>query len=151
MADLTGFDASQHEPTMDNAPLPAGTYVCSIVASEKRETKAGTGSYLLLEFDVMEGPHKGRKLWDRLNIWNPSQQASEIANRTLSAICTAVNLPVPGSSEALHNRPLALTVAIVNRKDTGEPTNRIKGYKASGAATGEPAPASNAPGATPWD
>lgn len=36
--------------------LPVGEYVMQIIKSEVRETKAGTGWYLQLEFDVLSGP-----------------------------------------------------------------------------------------------
>ena len=36
-----------------------------------KATKAGTGQYLQLGFQILDGPHKGRKLWARLNLDNP--------------------------------------------------------------------------------
>ena len=87
MADLHGFDANQVKPTTDFVPLPAGKYLAVIVESEFKPTKSGNGSYLELTFEVIDGEHKGRKLWARLNLDNPNPTAVEIARAELSAIC----------------------------------------------------------------
>lgn len=67
MAQMT-FDASSISPAEPMEPLPAGRYQAQIVESEMRPTKAGDGQYLWLGFDVLDGPHKGRKFWERLNL-----------------------------------------------------------------------------------
>ena len=65
MANLgTTFDATNIEPAKPFEVLPPGKYPAQIVNSETRVTKDGTGQYLWLELDVLEGPHKGRKLFD---------------------------------------------------------------------------------------
>ena len=46
MADLSGFDANQVEPTSNFDPIPAGKYVAVITDSEMKANKAGTGSLL---------------------------------------------------------------------------------------------------------
>ena len=110
MADLGNFDASQVEPSGSREPIPAGKYNAMITASEMKATKSGNGRYLELTFDIIDGPHRGRKVWARLNLDNPNPTAVEIAKGELSAICRAVNVPRPGQSERLHNLPLAITV-----------------------------------------
>lgn len=150
MADLSGFNPAEHEPLPDFTPLPKGDYVCTITESERRATNAGTGHYLLLVVEVIDGQYAGRKLFDRLNIWNPNEQAVAIAKRTLSSICNAVGVTSINDSSDLHNRPLKVTVGIETRKDNGEFTNRIKGYKpAATPGQGTPAPQAPAQGA-PW-
>ena len=42
-------------------------------------SQAGTGSYLNLTFEILDGNYKGRKVWSRLNLDNPNQQAVQIA------------------------------------------------------------------------
>ena len=79
MADLRGFDANQVEPSTDFDPLPAGKYLAVIAESEMKPNKAGTGHFLQLTFQVMEGPFKNRLLWARLNLDNPNATAVAIA------------------------------------------------------------------------
>mgnify|MGYP001444940316 CR=1 FL=1 len=65
MANLgTTFDATNIEPAKPFEVLPPGKYSTQIVKSETRVTKDGTGQYLWVESDVLDGPHKGRKLFD---------------------------------------------------------------------------------------
>ena len=44
-----------------------------------RPTKAGNGSYLQLEIEILEGQYKGRRLWDRLTLNHPNAVAVQIA------------------------------------------------------------------------
>ena len=66
MANLNGFDANQVEPSSNFEPIPAGKYLAAITESEMKATKAGTGNYLSLTFQILEGPLKGRLLWSRV-------------------------------------------------------------------------------------
>lgn len=128
MADLRGFDANQVEPSADFEPIPAGKYEAVITESEMKPTKAGTGHYLQLTFQVIEGEFKNRFLWARLNLDNPNATAVQIARAELSAICRAVGVMAPNDSTELHNLPLVISVKCKKRDDTGELTNEIKGY-----------------------
>lgn len=128
MADLRGFDANQVQPTTDFEPVPAGKYLAAITDSEMKPNKAGTGQYLQLTFEILEGNCKGRRLWARLNLDNPNAMAVQIARAELSAICRAVGVLAPNDSVDLHNLPLAINVKCRKRDDTGEITNEIKGY-----------------------
>lgn len=149
MADLNGFDATNVEPNAGFDPIPAGKYVAAITASAMKPTKNGKGEYLELEMEVLEGPFKGRKLWDRLTLKHPNTQTVEIAKGTLSAICRAVNVLRPRDSVELHNLPLVVSVAIKNRDDNGEPTNTIKGYAKRDTGVAPQRPMAAASGGTP--
>ena len=127
MADLSGFDANQVEPTGDFEPIPAGKYLAVITESEMKANKAGTGSLLQLTFQVIEGEHQNRLLWARLNLDHPNAVAVQIARADLSAICRAVGVLAPKDSVELHNLPLVIHVRCKKRTDTGEITNEIKG------------------------
>ncbi|MEX0654444.1 MAG: DUF669 domain-containing protein [Phycisphaeraceae bacterium] len=139
MANLNGFDANQVEPTASFDPLPAGKYLAAITNSQQKPTKNGDGSYLELEFTVLDGDYKDRKVWDRLCISHPNAMTVKIARGNLSAICRAVGVMQPRDSVELHNIPLLITVKCKKRTDTGELTNEVKGYEAKAAATA-PAP-----------
>jgi hypothetical protein len=135
MADLRGFDANQVEPTGDFEPVPAGKYLAVITESEMKPTKSGTGSYLQLTFAIIEGNHKGRLLWARLNLDNPNPVAERIAKAELSAICRAVGVMTPTDSADLHDLPLVIHVKCKKRPDTDEIANEINGYYPRSALT----------------
>ncbi len=63
MASLNGFNAEEVEPAAKFDPIPAGRYQAIITDSEQKPTKAGTGHYLQLTFQIQEGTYKGRILW----------------------------------------------------------------------------------------
>ena len=143
MASLNGFNAHEVDPNVGFDPVPAGKYMCVITASEMKVTKAGTGRYLELEFEVVDGPCKGRKLWDRLTLEHPNETTVKIARGSLSAICRATGVMAPRDSCELHGIPIAVGVGLKRREDTQELTNTIKSYTARGADAGQAAPPSN--------
>ncbi len=148
MADLYNFDANTVDPSVDFEAIPSGKYLAMITDSEMKPTKAGTGKFLQLTFQILEGEHKGRNLWSRLNLENPSTQAVQIAKGELSAICRAIGVMTPKDSMDLHNLPLTGAVKCRKREDTGDITNEIKGYNKKEAIGGTPQqPVSKAP---PW-
>lgn len=157
--DLSGFNAADIEPQTAYQPLPAGTYKAVIVSSEDKPTKDMTGSYLKLEFEIIDGQYQGRKIFENLNLNNANQTTVEIARRSLSGICRAVGVMTPQDSSQLHNRPMEIDVKV---KDDGKgygPQNRITGYGPVGGgdvvgaplnpASNNPNPTANAGSATP--
>jgi len=128
MASLN-FNAAEVEPQQTFDALPAGRYEVIITDSEMKDTKAGTGEYLMLTFEVVgDTKHTGRKLWTRLNLVNKNATAVQIAERELSAICHCVGILAPSDSEELHNAPLVVDVIQELNPSSGQMTNRIKGY-----------------------
>jgi len=144
MGNLEGFNAEEYEPQQDFSPIPAGVYQVAILESEMRATKAGTGRYLLLTMEVLDGEHAGRRLWDRLNLDNPNETAMKIAQQTLASICRAVGVIAPSDSSDLHSRPMLAKVTIKAASGGYEASNEIKGYSAI-----DKAPAPTAPTAAP--
>lgn len=149
------FDASQVDPSGDRSVLPAGQYLAAIAKSDVRETKSGSGRYVNLEFEVVDGPAKGRRFWTMLNLWNANAQAVEIAQRDLSAICHAVGKLRVADTEELHGRPMLVTIKI--KSDAYGEKNEVTSYKSAsgntpGASNPAPAQAAAAGGAKagPW-
>ena len=141
MAQLFGgqaFDANAVEPNAPREVLPPDDYKVMIVSSAMKDNKAGTGSYLELEMDILDGENQGRKIWDLLNLDNPNQKAVEIAERTLSAICRAVGVWNCTDSDQLHGRAMIASVKVDPAKDGYEAKNSVKGYKPLSDAVSQP-------------
>jgi len=128
MVNLNGFNASEVDPAVPFEAIPAGKYEVMIVASEEKPTKKRDGTYIELELEVVSGEYKGRKIWDRLNVDNPSDDAIRFAKATLSSICRAVNVLKPMDSTDLHNIPLIAQVKCRKMQDSDDLTNEVKGY-----------------------
>jgi len=127
------FNANEVNPSVGFEPIPNGKYQAVVVDSCFKDTKSGSGRYLELTFEIIEGEYKGRKVWARLNLENPNSTAVEIARAELSAICRAVNVMQPKDSAELHNLPLEIGVVCKKRPDTDEISNEIKSYAARGS------------------
>ena len=128
------YDASQGEQMADRSALPPGEYLAAIARSDVGPTKKGDGRKIELEFEVLDGPHRGRRFWTTLNLWNPNPVAVEIAQRELNSICHAVGKLRVADTEELHGAPVKVTLGI--DKDG---RNVAKGYKpVAGATTGAP-------------
>ncbi len=94
-----------------------------------KATKAGNGEMLQLEYTVLDGEFKNRKIWDRLCLRHPNHMAVEIAEANLSAICHAV-----GVMKLSTIRCNCITHRLSSRSNakvddsTGETYNEVKAY-----------------------
>lgn len=156
---MLNFDATTVDPDTGFDPVPAGDYTAMIVDSEIKPTKAGTGMYLQLVWQVCDGQFSGRKIWDRINIQNPNQVAEEIGQKQLSAVCHAVGVLRVMDSAELHERPCLLKVIVKPGEGQYLATNEVKGYRTitgapppamAAAAPRAQAPAAAAVAAPPW-
>ena len=152
------FDANEYEPMGSFDPIPVGEYLVVISDSDIKPTSKGTGKYLQLVYDVIDGEYQGRKLFDRLNILNENDTAQKIGKSQLSAICRAVGVMSPKDTAELHDKPFIVKVAIKPATEQYQASNTIKGYKSKDGEPvkekkSEPAPSSSAPAAKkkPWE
>jgi hypothetical protein len=111
-------------------PLPDAWYTAQIIESEQKATKAGTGHYLQLTFEILDDNYAGRRAWARLNIDNPSAEAVRIAKSDLARICQALKINALSDTQQLHNSPLQIRVIYKEGDDGYGPSNEIRGYKA---------------------
>ncbi len=155
------FDANQVAPLAEYTVLPEGKYLVEITQSQYKETKAGNGNYLELEYTVLDGEHKGALHWDRLCLEHSSEKAMKRANAALSAICHAIGVLAFRDTVELHQIPFQITVR--NRTDdTGRVSAEVVAYAPrptfSGGtfnpnATAKPGasrPSGTDPGSNPW-
>lgn len=137
MAQLN-FDATQVAPDQGVPDaLPAGYYNVAIDESEIKPTKDGSGSYLQLRFNILDGQYAGRKTFARLNIVNPNPIAQEIGLKQLSAVGHAVNVLHIADSTQLHAIPMQIKLKVRVASGDYEASNEVSGYFAAGThATG---------------
>ena len=70
------FDVSSYEAPKSNFdPLPRGEYLAIVTENQMKATKSGTGEYLELVIQIVDGEFSGRKIWERLNIHNANEVA----------------------------------------------------------------------------
>lgn len=130
MSDLTaifgtadGFDPMSVKPQADFTPVVPGKYPVEIMSAQMKKTKAGDGSFLEIVVQILDGPEKGRKIWDNLNLDNPNAQAVEIALRSLAALGRSLGLTrIPDSDLLIGKR----CIACIKVKDG---SNSIRTYE----------------------
>lgn len=156
MAQIGQFDATNIAPREDYTPLPTGEYRAQIVDSDLKPTKNNDGHYAELVFECMDAPHKGRKVWARLNLDNKNPKTVEIAQQDLSAICHAVGKLKINDTFELHNKPLIIRVEFVRADGAKQRNdgNEIRAYKALDGGTPQaasvPAAAQTEAAIPPW-
>lgn len=132
----------EEEETQDTfEPLPPGWYNCQIEKAECKETKAGDGYYIKLQLTVLDECYENRKLFDQINIKNPSQECQEIGRRTLATIGQALGIKRINSSSQLIDEYIQVKVKVKPSDGIYEAGNEIRGYKAvdTGEKPEEPA------------
>lgn len=118
-------------PQADNnfEALPAGWYQVHVTGAELRPTKAGTGAYIAVRYDVLGPTHQGRVVFGNLNIRNPNPKAEEIGRMDLGSLMRAVGLSQITDTDQLIGNQLQIKLT-VRTQDGYSPTNDVKGYKA---------------------
>lgn len=133
-------------------PLPPGWYDVRITEGEVKQTKAGTGSYLKLRYDV-EGPtHQGRVVFGNLNLRNPNPEAERIGAQQMGELLRAVGMARLEDSDQLIGKTMSVKLSVKESEQYGA-SNEVKAFKANGMprAAGAPdAPAKPAASKPPW-
>lgn len=124
MALLNFVDLSNVTERREYTPLPAGFYQMQVIDSLVKETKSGTGEYLELQMEIMDGEFAGRKYWERLNLWNQSEKAVDIAKQTYLGLLKAQGkATATGNSEDLHFVPMMVQIKLQRNNKTGQLEN----------------------------
>ena len=160
MAELN-YTSNPEEPESSFEPVPASEYPVIIEDSDYVDNKAGTGRILKLTYQIIDGPMKGRKIFENLNLENANPQAEQIARKALNSICMAVGIPYVQDTAQLHSIPFMITVKMKDSPEYGLQNVIRKHYSIDGSTpTTAPAtaPATPATGATvgkgkkkPWE
>lgn len=120
-------------------PIPAGWYDVSITSAEVRDTKAGTGKYIAVRYDVTGPTHQGRIIWQNLNIQNPNPQAEEIGRRQLGDVMRAIGLATLSDTDQLIGNSLQVNVKIRPAANGYEASNDVSAARSAGGSSA-PAP-----------
>ena len=125
MADLGyEFVADEVEDNRDFDALPAGKYLAVISNVEIKDNKSKTGTFANFAYQIIDGPHKGRLVWQNINLTNPNQTAVDIGKGELKQIAKAVGVERFRDTSVVQNKPLVIELKVVPYN--GENKNEIK-------------------------
>lgn len=119
-------------PETSSTPIPAGVYPAVVAEVERKPTKNGSGELLEIVFEIIAGEHKGRRVWERLNLWNPSPQAVMIAQQSFARLLRALNLKEVKTSDEILGQILEIRTAVRRwTNEAGEErfTPEVRGYQ----------------------
>jgi len=139
----------------DFAPLPAGWYGFTITEGDVKDTRAGTGTYIKLRFDVTGPSHQGRVVFGNINLTNPNPTAEEIGAQQLGELLRAVGLPKLDDTDQLIGKSGEMRLTIKSSSQYGD-SNEVKNFRAKSggsmpAASSGTKAAAPAPGKAPWE
>lgn len=153
------FDSSQHDPSQSAGQLPVGKHPVIISESEVMAAKDVESGLLELTLQIIDGPSKGQTGPYRLNLYNKSAKAAEIAHKQMSAICHVTGVYVVDDSRQLHNIPFIIEVGLQRDAEAAAKgyTEVKRVYDINGnepgkqnAGGGQPATGQGAPGGGAW-
>ena len=138
-------------PINNYEPLPAGWYTAVVNGAEIKNTKAGTGQYIAVRYDITGPTHQGRVVFGNLNIKNPNPKAEEIGRQQLGELMRAIGLTTVQDTDQLIGGQLSIKLDVRESEQYGA-SNDVKGYKVNGAAPSKVAvpAASNPKASPPW-
>lgn len=155
MAGIGHWQTDQHSTEPVFEAIPPGPYNLQITNSDVKPTKDGKGKYIWVELTVLDGAHAGKKIFDRLNLWNANPTAVRIAEVAFNRLCLACGKRQVTDTNELHGIPFVADVAVDEASGGYSAQNRIEKYHIdeSAKAGGKTAPVAPVAAATtkaPW-
>lgn len=136
----------------DYKAIPAGWYDVTITEASLNDTKAGTGQYIKLRYDITGPTHEGRVIFGNLNIRNQNPKAEAIGQQQLGDVMRSIGLATLNDTDQLVGGRLKIKIKTIRDEEYGDEDgnkNEVVGWKAvEGSAAPKPsAPTANTP---PW-
>jgi hypothetical protein len=121
--------------------LPAGKYRVMITSVETKETRSGTGRYMRLKMQVLDGQYANWSTTDMINIENDNKKAEEIGWQQLKKLVKAIwgEFPEEFTAQDLENQILVVTTKV--EEYNGSLSSKVKGYVNAEAPAAPAAPA----------
>ena len=111
----------------DFVPLPRGVYVCHWTKGELKNSRSKATPGITLEFTVIEGEHKERKLWHDLWFTDLSKPH---AKRDLAKL--GITDPKNQLEQPLPKWIRCNVTAVVRRDDDGIERNKVQTFEVTG-------------------
>ena len=109
---LSPINAKDYNPEQGAGSFPIGKHKVIISEAKITATKSNDGGMLIFTLQCIEGDCQGLSAPYRLNLYNQSQTAVEIAHRQFTAVCYVVGIPDFNGIDLrpLFNRPFYVEV-----------------------------------------
>jgi Protein of unknown function (DUF669) len=75
-----------------NDLIPVGTYVAQVIEACVAQPQSGDGYYIALTWQITEGEHENRYIWQRITFLHSKAQAAEIGRKQFKDLCVATGI-----------------------------------------------------------
>ena len=118
------FDPATQEGT---TIVPVGTYAAQITDACVAQPKSGDGYYIGLTWQITEGEHEGRCVWQRITFMHSNVQAVRIGRQQFKDLCVATGISEQVSDvEVFKFIPCSIRVGIeVDKQDLYRDKNKV--------------------------
>lgn len=134
--------------------LPAGWYTATIAGAEVKATKAGTGRYIAVRYDITGPTHQGSVIFSNLNIENANPKAEEIGRQQLRSLMESIGLAKLADTDQLIGNGVKIKLKVESDAQYGD-SNQVSAFSKLDGASAKPAPAAKpaaaaSSSAPPW-
>jgi hypothetical protein len=144
------ISAAEYQSERSYELVPAGWYTARITDATVKMTKAGTGKYVAVRYDIIGPTHEGRVVYGNLNISNPNPTAEKIGREQLSDLMRAIGLGTLQDTDQLVGGTCLVKIAIEGGDGAYKERNEVKGWKVADATKKAAAPIAS-PSAAPTE
>ena len=158
MSDL-GFTYKASEIPVDEgdgdfAPLPNGWYTAKVTDAQLKDTRAGTGRYINVRYDIMGPTHQGRVVFGMLNIQNQNDVAERIGVQQLGSLLRSIGVEDFSDTDQLIGGECQIRLATEKSAEYGD-KNKVTAWKAMGDSpaakpAAAPTPTQGSGSTPPW-
>lgn len=143
------FNASSVAPSSGvGDPVPNGWYVLMLEKDEKKAISENKGELLSQTWTIVDGPHKGRKIFHNLNLWHVDETTAKSAWAEFSAQCYGMGIPgISQSTAEMCNHPILARVTLKAATAQYEASNRVRKWVNVNSPEGQEAIRQQAAGA----
>ena len=109
---MAQFDFSTDGIAERQEGLPAGEYTAVVEDSDFRPTKSGSGELISVTLQVIEGQHRGRKIFDNMNIKHEKEIVQKIGKESFAELLRACGKPRIKDTAEIHGIPILIRVGL---------------------------------------
>lgn len=112
-----GYKAGTHkqEDDGDFSIIPDGWYLASIEKATIKPNKNKNGELISITFTIEDEEFKNRKVWENLNIKNPSEKTVKVAFAILDKIKEAIGKPKLSDTDELIDEEIFIKTKKVGK------------------------------------
>ena len=121
-------------------PIPDGVYPVLVEKITIKDTADGTGRRANVQLKVTDGDHKGRVVFDGMNLHNKNRDAQRMGRDQVVSLLTAAGIKGERNLSKLVQREVLAKIKTKPAQNGYEASNQvaINGYRPLGGATAAP-------------